>query len=324
MSYWKSFRRNFYKPSWWAKDVYPFVTGRIQSKITETYTRSSFDPSAETCHLMSEDWDNLVILDGCRYDLFESVNDIPGRLEARTSLGSATPEFLSKNFEGTTHHDTVYVTANPQLRASDIDFSEVFHDVIDVWQHEWDEEYRTVLPTAMTEAVHAANEQYSNKRLLAHYVQPHYPFVGEYGDQIGDHSGNEASVRDANDEDPERDFPTVWKMVKRGDISIELVEKAYRENLELVLPHVSELLEEMTGTTVVTSDHGNHLGERPVPMLPPLYSHPPNVYTEELRRVPWLVVEDESRKEIHSEHPAITETRDDTEVTERLADLGYV
>lgn len=324
MNYWKSLKGNFYKPSWWVGDVYPFVTGRIRSKITEAYTRRSFEPSAKRCHVMGENWDNLVILDGCRYDLFESVHTLPGTLEDRTSLGSATPEFLAENFDGATHHDTVYVTANPQLRACDVDFTDVFHDIVDVWRHEWDEEYRTVLPEQMTEATLAAHERYPDKRIISHYVQPHYPFVGEYGDQIGDHSGNEASVRDANGETPERDHPTVWKMVKRGDVSLELVEKAYRENLELVLPYVSELLDELEGKTVVTSDHGNHLGEQPVPLLPPLYSHPPNVYTTELRRVPWLEVDAESRKEVSSEHPDTAERRSNVDVTQRLADLGYV
>ena len=29
-------------------------------------------------HIMREDWDNLIILDACRYDMFEKVNSIKG------------------------------------------------------------------------------------------------------------------------------------------------------------------------------------------------------------------------------------------------------
>lgn len=44
------------------------------------------------------------------------------------------------------------------------------------------------------------------------------------------------------------------------------------------------------GTTVVTSDHGNHLGEFATPFPIRLYGHPEGIRTPELIRVPWLVV----------------------------------
>jgi hypothetical protein len=56
------------------------------------------------------DWDTLLILDACRYDLFERVSDLPGKTTAVRSKGSATEEFLRANFDGKRLHDTVYVT----------------------------------------------------------------------------------------------------------------------------------------------------------------------------------------------------------------------
>jgi hypothetical protein len=47
--------------------------------------------------IFEEDWDNLIILDACRYDALRAVlpeYDLDGALESRISRGSATPEFL--------------------------------------------------------------------------------------------------------------------------------------------------------------------------------------------------------------------------------------
>jgi hypothetical protein len=45
---------------------------------------------------MQEDWDNLIILDACRYGAFERNNTIPGALEYRFSRGSMTGEFFEE------------------------------------------------------------------------------------------------------------------------------------------------------------------------------------------------------------------------------------
>jgi len=48
------------------------------------------------------------------------------------------------------------------------------------------------------------------------------------------------------------------------------------------------------GRTVVTSDHGNNLGER-MPLLPMrLYGHPTGIHHPALREVPWAVIDGES------------------------------
>jgi hypothetical protein len=39
---------------------------------------------------MDEDWDTLLILDACRYDLFAEEVPFGGRLESRISLGSSS------------------------------------------------------------------------------------------------------------------------------------------------------------------------------------------------------------------------------------------
>jgi hypothetical protein len=62
--------------------------------------------------IFKEDWDNLVILDACRADVFSKVNRISGQSGTRQSLGSCSAEFVRGNLDGEQLHDVVIVTAN--------------------------------------------------------------------------------------------------------------------------------------------------------------------------------------------------------------------
>jgi len=126
------------------------------------------------------DQNNVTILDACRYDLFESVlkdHKLPGQLMKRQSIGSATPEFLKKNFMGGELHDTVYITANPYVNTKLP--PDTFHEIIPVWKIQWNEELQTVTPEAMLEYAQKAAHQYPNERLIIHCNQPHVPFIGD-------------------------------------------------------------------------------------------------------------------------------------------------
>jgi hypothetical protein len=53
--------------------------------------------------ILKTDWDNLVILDACRFDTFqEFAADLPEELETRQSKASATDQFLRQNFSDQT------------------------------------------------------------------------------------------------------------------------------------------------------------------------------------------------------------------------------
>ena len=270
--------------------------------------------------IMSEDWDTLVILDACRFDTFQELaGDLPGELQKKESKGSATQQFLRANFTGRELHDTVYVTANPQLfrienGVYDVDPINVsFHDQIDVWQDNWHDDHRTVMPDVVTEAALDAMERYPGKRLIVHYLQPHAPFVGPTG--LEKVSTNHL------------DF---WLHFREGefDVSLDVLKQAYRENLELVLPHVSRLIESREGKTVVTSDHGELFGERDFPVPLRHYGHPGFSTIPALVEVPWLVYEYGVRPTIVAEDPVdssedAVEQVDDDVIKARLRDLGY-
>jgi hypothetical protein len=72
------------------------------------------------------------------------------------------------------------------------------------------------------------------------------------------------------------------------DIPEEQIWRAYADNLSIVLPEVSRLLDEFIGRTVVTSDHGNLLGYRCWPVPYREWGHPKGLYTDRLVEVPGL------------------------------------
>lgn len=272
-------------------------------------------------NIFDEDWDTLVVLDACRYDMFEEVSGLEGKLESRTSKGSATTEWLSANFDGTKLRDTVYVTANPQLERNREKWDISLHEIINVWLDEgWNEETGTVLAETMTEAAIEAHNQFPNKRILVHYMQPHYPFVSSNTSFDKDH----LSEIDGDGGTPEGE--NVWgkKFLGELPISQERLWTMYLENLEYVLENVKKLLCEITGKRVVTSDHGNYVGDRASPIPIREYGHPRGIYDDVLVKVPWLVTTKDGRRDISSDMSDDDKRVRSEIVDERLRDLGYV
>ena len=255
---------------------------------------------------MNQDWDNLIILDACRYDLFRDIGapQLPGTLDKFQSRGTHTGEFMKQNFTEVDHKDIVYVSSNPNPAEVDARF----FDVISVWDNGWDDDLHTVPPEEMTEATITASKDYPNKRIITHYLQPHYPFIGEIGEQFHEKYGyTELSEPDH-----------MWLKMRRGEVSKEKAWNAYEENLEVVLSYVKKSLEELSGKTVVTSDHGNAFGEYGI------YGHPPRAYIPSLENVPWFEVEYDTRKQVIEGESSVTTKDDSADIEERLADLGYL
>lgn len=278
-------------------------------------SRREFNPSG--IDIPAADWDNLIILDACRYDVFEEQHDLPGDLYRRQSRGSHTVEFLTANFSGRELLDTVYVTASPQLVRWQEQIGARFHEVINVWEEDgWDETHHTVMPGTMVEFTRRAADRFPNKRLVIHFIQPHYPFL---------RSGAELNTNRLRDPDGAK--ADIWELLMRNDlrISTDRIWTAYRENLDAVLPSAADLLDELDGRTVVTSDHGNMLGDRAYPIPIREWGHPPGIYTDQLVTVPWLVSENGTRRDVVEEPPTSRAgSVAEDEVTDRLEQLGYV
>ncbi|NEU58111.1 hypothetical protein [Halorussus sp. MSC15.2] len=266
---------------------------------------------SDALDVMAADWDTLVILDATRYDVFTQTNWLDGDLHRVRSGASHSIEFVHRNFEGRELHDTVYVTANPYVR----ELSEgTFHSVNSLLEAY--DTFRAIRPDKMTEEAIAAHEEFPNKRLVVHYMQPHAPFIGEYGQYLQSEylGGKEVAGARWMEE-------VVWD--PNHPLDVEMVKKAYRENLEIALDEAERLASNLDGKTVITADHGELFGERTRPIPARLYGHEPFVHYGNLVSVPWFELPTDERREIRADPP---EERDrTTEVTDdQLAALGYL
>lgn len=216
-----------------------------------------------------EEWNNLIILDACRHDLYEEVKG--EEVDSRISLGSTTAEYIKRTFSEGDFEDVVYVSANPffsdEFLDKSIGGSDIFHEKFDVFNNEWDDELGTVKPESVVKAAKTAKKLFPDKKLIVHFIQPHYPFIGaeKQFSKWGE------------------DGESVWDLAERGEVEREEVWKAYKENLEYVMPYAENLSKELSGKTVVTSDHGNLVGENG------LYGHPDRMRLKHLRKVPWVI-----------------------------------
>lgn len=274
--------KNYKSIKWWRNRIFvPYVVGTL------TQLHPSYPGYGEAIRVMEEDWDNLIVLDACRADAFERVVDLDrfDDYSAVASLGSHSSEWTRQNFADKQFGDTVYVSANPHISMISGDS---FHSLNEMWDKKVDEDAGVVLPSSMAEATLDALEEYPNKRLIAHFMQPHAPFVGsEYNmDEIT----------------PPSKF---WQ--------------AYDENLEYVLKYVYELLEELPGRTIITSDHGTMRPTR-IGKILGIQWHKPRLRNPEVSMVPWATVENGRRKIIAEETKDQSTTQN---INERLRDLGY-
>lgn len=237
---------------------------------------------------MDQDWDNLVIFDACRHDLFERVigTDQFDSYETVTSLGSNTGEWTVRNFRDEEHQsefgDTVYVTGNISVSRR-IDGGN-FHDIYDVWRAGFDETIGAVPPEAVVEAARGAYSEYPHKRLVVHILQPHCPFLDRK---------DETYTSDVFEPPNEQETDYVWHDLAQGNVSLDALIEAYGETLRIGWEAAEPLIDELDGRTVVSSDHGNMYGERPWPYLMPIYAHPTKTRPKELVEVPWAVLEAE-------------------------------
>lgn len=288
----------------------PRLIGR---ELNRRYYTHIAQESPEAVNFLDEDWDNLIILDACRYDLFSQMADLPGDLEYRYSLGSATYEFVRKNFQNRVQHDVVYVGANTWLLKLRDEIDAEIHHFVDLQNGDYDvtwadEKLNVVTPETVTHHAIRTEDEYPNKRLIIHYLQPHHPFIGPTGKQHFTHQSS-----------------SLMDVIRESDgMNRENLYEAYRENLEFVLDEVNDLIPELTGKTVVTADHGEMLGDRHEIVPTRDYGHPYGIYNETLTKVPWHVVDTGERKEVIEEEPDQRLEVDMDALNDQLRNLGYV
>ena len=269
-----------------------------------------------------EDWDNLIILDGCRYDIFKntypSFEYLNGELSKKVSLGSGSPEFLTRNFSDRKYSDIVYTTSNPFVMKI---LNKSFHYTEHVWLEGWDEEHQTVLPQTMVEYSLRMLDNYPNKKHVFHFMQPHHPFIGKTRIK-NDHGFVGAIAKSTDEEVP--DVRLVWERLRAGELSVDEVWKAYEDNLRFVLKEIEEFVLSLEGKTIITSDHGNAFGERAKPFPTRVFGHGDRIRIPALVDVPWFEMNSRTRRDIRSgpTHNEANE-QDIKNIEKKLEMLGY-
>lgn len=284
--------------------------------------------SDDGVEVMAEDWDNLIVLDACRADVFEEVADIEefSSYERKISQASNTTPWTYKNFTGKQFGDTVYVTATGVVSKGS---PNAFHDLVEVWRDVHRDDINDVAIDQRTHHIrpeHTArraletSERYPNKRLVTHFMPPHSPYFTKPELLFGDFSSGISTQEDMQSRsEPPR---SVFEALEMEIVDRDEVEQAYRNHLELGLREANALAAELPGKTVITADHGELFGERARSPLK-LYMHPSRLRCRELIMIPWAVIEDDERKDIVDDGARSTSGLNEENLYQHLRDLGY-
>ena len=193
-----------------------------------------------------------------------------------------------------------------------------FFEIIDVWKLGWNYQFETVHPHEINKALFKARPMYKNKRYILHYIQPHEPYISqnyipyfsevcvekiaETNKSIGDEKSKKRTikVRDSIGTIINKTLGVErrWKIGKLFNLApksqpdaigysegIAGLMNAYKENLEVVLECVAELTKNVSGTILITADHGEYLGEDEK------YGHGLDRRGSPTTEVPWLLIE---------------------------------
>jgi len=300
--------KNYNNSSW--------LHNRVQYRINSP-VQQILRPPSSIKNILDHDWGTLIIIDACRADLFAEVaaeSDLFSHWQEMRSVASSTPEWLQRTFEES-HGEIVYVAGNAMVSQHR---KNCFHELIESWREGYDPDTSIIAPKQVTKDALQAFEKYPNKRLIIHYVQPHYPFIDYPELQYAKLSFDPIfeSVHSENE------FHDVWEALEAGDVSKALVWEGYKHNLEVVVDEVKKLIHKIDDKIVLTSDHGNMLGGRSWPFPIKTYGHPGYLRIKDLIKVPYCAF-DGKRKKIVNGGVNSNDSVDAEGIRQRLRDLGY-
>ncbi len=230
--------------------------------------------------LLQSEWQTLIVLDACRYDIFAKVignYNIPGKLIQADSQVQQTSRWYKKHWSGD-RIDTVLITGHPQP----IKLSRECHffKAIDIEGDglEWMYPGQT-----LAKAVNVLS-LYPDKKQLIHLIPPHLPYLTDEGIKFNEVLNNMETVKEKKPSGNRMNATTLYdKATKYGQVNgwAEL-QKHYRLNLEFALEWVEVFIRDLKGPIVITADHGELLGEAN------MYAH--RGASQILRQVPWYEV----------------------------------
>jgi len=289
------------------KAVPPYLQQSYAATRCEVQT-AVYERRRDTYSIYDEEWDLLVVLDGCRYDLLTEIADeyeFVSDSQPRYSPASSSREWLEANFDpryGDKMAETAYVTGNPFTQEL-FDGSE-FGTLDEVWRYAWDQSQGTIPPRPVTDRTVRLARAESPRQCVVHYMQPHFPALSK--PELGGQINREQNVW----------IDSVWDQLEDGTLEEDTLWAAYCQNLRDVLDEVVLLLDNVDAKRVViTADHGNGFGEGGV------YGHPGGTVHDVLRRVPWVRT---SASDSGTHQPAEYDRESTQSVREKLSALGYI
>jgi hypothetical protein len=220
---------------------------------------------------------------------------------------------------GNKFHDTIYVTANPF--GAEVSNDVFYNKYITFEDNDIKNPNKSWAPETVYQLASDAHDINRNKKMIVHFMQPHAPYFGKKAEKIRERLNNGGYMfwawnEELSEEDKKQNkiLSHLLSAAQQDLITVDELTKIYIENIEAVLEYVKKLVDEVDGKTIVTSDHGE--------MLRWKIGHGENIYTEGLRKVPWVVINDPERRDVIEEEPCETNDKN-IKVNQQLRALGY-
>ena len=197
------------------------------------------------------DWDYLIVLDACRADVFEQVNDIEGKYERVWSPASETYSWIKRMFPD--YYNITFYSGTPVIRAlikHGYNADEHFAKIVDIWDWGFDPDLATIPPWHVYEGSKDAKPV-----SIIWFVQPHLPPVGDE-----EMMKIWKDIVDVRERRLAADI-VIAREIRKGTLSPDRVRESYKRSLSIALQYVKKLIERFKGKIIVTADHGEFLGE---------------------------------------------------------------
>lgn len=277
--------------------------------------------------IWSKDWDVLLVLDACRTDhMYEVAPDswLPERnasRQTRWSEASCSRTWISRAIAGATPDDKqtlAYLTGNPFSGQSHPHTdgiplcAEEYAELWEGWRYHWGagpHNVPTMPPDPITDHVIDTWRNRAEKgvdRLIAHYMQPHYPFINRPGTGPDGHTQLETWGNP--------DSTGIFDQLRLGEIGQEEIDTAFRENTAWILDQIEPIAENVDAKIAISADHGNGFGKLGA------FGHVEGELAPAVRRVPWVEFDAVDKR---TYHPDIADEEVDVNVSDQLEALGY-
>jgi hypothetical protein len=287
-----------------------------------------------------------------------------GQLSCRWSCGSCTDEWKVKSFPDCYDNIIYLSANPQIGNISVYGYCarDHFSEVVEIWKNGWDSEIGTVLPETVTnKAIQCISKvNTKGKRFIVHYMQPHAPYIKlaldpqkyRFAESKGFMKFSDMALKTYRPRSKVYLYRFLSKLLKNTTVfgnhpdwklrkylnlpplapmeyvlqkcSVQQLREAYRDNLQKAMFEIARLLKYLSGKIIVTSDHGELLGENKC------FSHPCRSDHPILRGGPWLEIKKETAEYHHNEKMAEFDSAESSrsdisedEIVQRLRDLGY-